>query len=148
MSFNAQLVPRPQGPNYTPLMEIAQQHYTRQEVNRINRYRLYLRVISLYYIITYDGILIHPEIEKGQRVKSRKSRIHWVEFPKPPKKDKGLWIAFFDTHVKPLLEQPPIQWNVNAPPTYHTTFFTSSLDDNLYQHTDEGYRIYSPKPAK
>jgi hypothetical protein len=98
--------------------------------------------------MSYDSKLIHPEIVKGQRVKSRKSRIHWVEFPKPPKKDKGLWIAFIDTHVKPLLEQSPIQWNVNAPPTYHTTFFTSSLDDNLYQHTDEGYRIYSPKPAK
>jgi hypothetical protein len=138
----------PQGTRDIPLMEIACRNYSRKDATRINRYRLYLRVISMYDILTYDGTQIHPELAKGKRVSSRMSTIHWVEFPKPPKKDAALWIAFIDTHIKPLAGTIPIRWNGDSFPTYRTTFMKSSLTDKLYQRSEHGLLQYDIKRTR
>ncbi len=65
---------------------------------------------------------IHPELEKGKRVMSRNSTIHWVEFPKPPKKDAALWVSFMETHIRPFSAEEPIRWYQETSPTYNTTF--------------------------
>ncbi len=48
-------LPNPQGWDDRPLMTIISQHYNKLDANWINRYRLYLRVISIYDLLTYDS---------------------------------------------------------------------------------------------
>jgi hypothetical protein len=109
-------IPTPQGPTDIPIIKIAKRHHSMRDTRRINRYRLYLRVISLYDLLTYTGHQIHPEIEKGKRISSRVSTIHLVEFPKPPGKDNVLWTSFIDTHIKPILQRTKIVWDSASTP--------------------------------
>jgi hypothetical protein len=126
-------------------MEIVHHHYGQRLATCINRYRLYLRVISIYYLLTYDGKQVHPELARGQRVISRISTIHWVEFPKPPKKDATLWRSFITDIIIPYINSNTIAWSKDVTPTYHTTFMISSTDNSLYQLTNTGYKIYQTK---
>jgi hypothetical protein len=128
-------------------MEIACRHYTKKDAIHINRYRLYLRVISLYDLLTYDRKQIHPEFTCGKRVLSRTSTIHWVDFPKPPKKDATLWISFLNTHGKPITTRP-IEWDPSSSPTYRTKFMASTTTDKLYQYSDQGILQYKPKQTR
>jgi hypothetical protein len=70
-----------------------------------------------------------------------------LSFQSLHKKLKTLWISIIDSYIKLMLEYFTAQWDVNAPSTYHTTFYTSGLDENLYQSTDGGFRKMSPKPT-
>jgi hypothetical protein len=63
----------------------AAQHYNKKELIMINRVRLYLQVITMYDLLTYDGVHIQPEIMEGKRVISRQSTIFRVDFKRSPK---------------------------------------------------------------
>jgi hypothetical protein len=126
-------------------MEIACRNYNRRDATHIKRYHLYLRVISLYDLLTYDGSQIHPELARGSRVSSRASTIHWVDFPKPPKKDAQLWITFLTTYIKPYIESKSIQWNQYSSPNYQTIFCHSTNTDKLYQFSAQGVLQFEPK---
>ncbi len=141
-------LPNPQGKDDRPLMSIACIHYNKREVSRINRYRLYLRVISVYDVLTYDGKQVHPELARGRQVASRTSTIHWVDFPKPPKKDMTLWTSFIETYITPIIDGNPIQWDLNTTPTYRTSFLKSTLDGCLYQHQSDGFSLHHIKTTR
>jgi hypothetical protein len=141
-------LPTPQGAGDIAIMELVCQHYNKKDACRINRYRLYLRVISIYDLFTYDGKQIHPELARGQRASSRVSTIHWVDFPKPPRKDNTLWISFLNTHIKPLTTTISLSWNHSSTPTYRTTFMKSNTTDKLYQLTTQGLLQFEPKLTK
>jgi hypothetical protein len=141
-------LPTPQGRGDKSLMSIACQHYSTRDVTRLNRYRLYLRVISIYDVLTYDDKQLHPEIARGRRVASRTSTIHWVDFPKPPRKDAVLWASFLETHITPNINRHPLEWDSNAAPTYRTMLMTSTLDGCLYQCQSPDYQQYQIKATR
>lgn len=70
--------PRPQEQADIPIMEMATLHF--KECTMINRCLLYLQLISLFDLITYDGKQIYPNIKNGKRVQSRRSTIFWINF--------------------------------------------------------------------
>jgi hypothetical protein len=96
--------PEPQCIQDKALMDIAVANYSQPRSQFINRYHLYLQVISQYDIITYDGHPIHPNIMRSERILSRHSTIYWVDFKRPPKKHLTIWRAFLTEHVTPLLQ--------------------------------------------
>jgi hypothetical protein len=145
---NQTWLPTSQGIGDVPIMEIVCCNYNKREALRINRYRLYLQVISLHDLLTYDGLQIHPDIARGKRVSSRTSTIHWVDFPKPPKKDAALWISFMQTHISPFTTVNPIKWDRTAPPTYRTTFMTSLVTDKLYSYSNDRIVQFEPKNTR
>ncbi len=110
--------PKLQGNDDFPIIEYATSLYSQKDVQRINRYRLYLQLIIFYDLITYDGSQIHPDLLLGSRIASRKSTIYWIDFPKPPKKDLALWQAFLNMYIKPLLSSKIIRWDTNSTPHY------------------------------
>lgn len=54
--------PQQQGPLDFPLMELITKHYNKKETGMLNRYHLYLQVVSFYDLVTYDGTIVHPSI--------------------------------------------------------------------------------------
>jgi hypothetical protein len=85
---NSQWIPQVLGISDISLMDYAIGKYSAADLFLLNQYRLYLQVISLYNSLTYDLILIHPNIVEGQRVTSHSPTIEWIDFPCPPKKRK------------------------------------------------------------
>ncbi len=139
--------PIPQGFTDVAIMEIAIRHYNNEQSNMINRYRLYLQLFSVYDVIIYNKITIHPDILNGKRPESRQTLYFWAQFKRPPKKYLELWRHFLTNHIQPILDQIEIRWNTDCLPNYHTTFILSYTDRNLYQKLpDVGYLKYKPKP--
>jgi hypothetical protein len=126
-------------------MDIAVHHYNNHESTMINRCRLYLQVFSIYDIISYDGLSIHPNILAGERPPSRSSNKFWVEFRRPPKKYISLWKTFLETHILPIIRLTRIHWYTASSTNYTHSFFHSAIDNNLYQAIPEGYLKYLPK---
>jgi hypothetical protein len=135
-------IPQPQGHQDIPIMELVARYYSKKETNMLNRYRLYLQVISIYDLITYKGDAIHPAYTKGNRPLSRISTIYWVDFPKPPKKYRILWQNFLSTHIEPLIKQIQIQWNTSAKPNYNTSYYYSATMETIYVQTQTGYQTF------
>jgi hypothetical protein len=50
--------------------------YSKKIVQKINRYRLHLQVITFYNLLTYDDSQVHPNILIRQQPKSHLSTIH------------------------------------------------------------------------
>jgi hypothetical protein len=71
-------IPHPQGPTDMSIMAKVRAIYNPSDCVIINRVRLYLQLITIYDLITYDGKQIHSEIFQGRRVSSRISPIYWV----------------------------------------------------------------------
>ncbi len=65
------------------LMDFISSKYSKPLATQLNRYHLYLQLITFYNTITYDGTQIHPNIINGQPIKSRLSLLYWVQFTKP-----------------------------------------------------------------
>jgi hypothetical protein len=105
-------------------------------------------VYTLNDLITYDSMQIHPEIARGKHITSWTSTIHWVNAPKPPKKDVALWISFLDTHVRPFMTQDPTRWYQETSPTYYTIFVLETSSHHQYQITTGGYWHYLPKISR
>ncbi len=126
-------------------MDIATARCIQPQSQIINRYRLYLQVISLYDIITYDGHTIHPNIMRGERILSRHSSIYWVDFRHPPKKHLVIWQIFLKEHIILLIDHMTIQWYPHIKPNFTHTFSHSTHDNLFYQSMPEGYLVYSPK---
>jgi hypothetical protein len=95
--------PQLQGHGDFSLMEFISTNYPKKTAHQLNRYRLYLQVITFYDLLTHDGRQIHPNIQMGQKVPSRRSNIYWVNFPKPPKKYVSTWQSFLDTYISPII---------------------------------------------
>lgn len=94
-NLNSVWLPHPQGTNDFSLVEYAIGKYSQQDIKLLNRYRMYLQVISLYDILQYDLQAVHPDIKQGNRIISRQSSIFWVDFKRPPKKAKKYGITLF-----------------------------------------------------
>ena len=124
-------------------MELANRYYNKKESNMMNRYRLYLQVISFYDLLTYNGDSILPEYAKGIRPDSRKSVIFWVEFPKPPKKYRTLWQHFITTHLNPIVPKENIQWNTSIKPYYKNKCYYLACTETIYFSTNNGYTTYT-----
>ncbi len=124
--------PQPQGQNDFSLMDFALGKYSEYESNLLNRYRLYLQVISLYDILQYDLKAVHTDIKRGDRIHSRRSSIFWVNFQRPPKKAKKVWEHFITTYIEPSLLTLQLRWDTTAKPNYLNKYFISSSDNRLY----------------
>lgn len=125
--------PKPHGMGDKTLMDIATAHCIQPQSQIINRYRLYLQVISLYNIITYDGHTIYPNIMRGECALSRHSSIYWVDFRRPPKKHLVIWQIFLKEHIILLIDHMTIQWHPHIKPNFTHTFSHSTHDNLLYQ---------------
>ncbi len=105
-------------------------------------------MISFYNTLTYDDKRVHPEIAQGHCIISRVSTIHWVDFPKPPKKDAALWRSIVETQIQLLIEEITITWHIPASPIHRTIFMLLTMNNYLYQHTNTGYKQYQLKQTR
>ena len=65
--------------------------FSREEVECINRCRLYMKVFFLSDIVSGNGKLILQEAYDGRELSDRTSRWQWLRQPRPPKKHWLLW---------------------------------------------------------
>ena len=80
---------------------IASNLFTKNEIETINRCRLYLRVFFLSDIVSGNGQYIIPDIVRGEKFEQLKSRWQWPRKPKPPKSSWNLWdIAITEVWAK------------------------------------------------
>jgi hypothetical protein len=84
----------------------------------------------------------------GIRPPSRQSLYHWVNFPKPPKKDMILWKEFVVQYLQPLVTNNIIRWSTDSTPHYKTTHMISSINHNLYTCNSNGYTKFPPRQYK
>jgi hypothetical protein len=131
-------LPKLQGSGDIAIMDDVTKFYDKESCIKLNRCRLYLQVITLYDLITYDGLKIHPEYISGQRPTSRKSTIHWVDFHKPPRKYMAIWKEYITKYVQPRLPILLTSWNPKAPPHYNTTYYLSLRTGKLYGKVHNG----------
>lgn len=127
--------PIPQGHHDCTIMELASRTYSNKHLNLINRYRLYLQVITIYNLIQYDRRAIHPEIMRGDRVLSRESKFFWVDFPRPPKSYKKVWKEFITELAQPYIKNQMLKWTTSARPTYHVIYMYSSYNGPIHLQT-------------
>lgn len=140
---NSSWVPQLQGAQDIAIMEIATKNYNNHNCTIINRCRLYLKVLTLYDLLQYDGS-IHPNIKSGKRVETRISNYFWVEFKRPPKKYFKLWSEFITTHIEPRLHNMGIKWDTQKTATYHITSYYSPSDNCIYiQGKDRQYNKHT-----
>jgi hypothetical protein len=136
-------LPKLQGLNDIAIMEDVRTFYNMEDSIKINRCRLYFQVITLYDLITYDGTQIHPDYTSNNRVQSRKSLIHWVDFNKPSKKNFTLWNEYISMYVAPRIKNNIIKWNRDTNPHYNNTYYTLSYNGRLYhQMSPDTYHIH------
>jgi hypothetical protein len=131
-------LPKLQGSGDIAIMDDVTKFYDKESCIKLNRCRLYLQVITLYDLITYDGSKIHPEYISGQRPTSRKSTMHWVDFHKPPRKYMAIWKEYMMKYVQPRLPILLTSWNPKAPPHYNTTYYLSLRTGKLYGKVHNG----------
>jgi hypothetical protein len=98
---------------------------------KINRYRLYYQVVTLYDLLTYDGSQVHPNFTSGHRLKSRHSTIMWVVFNKPPKKHFEVWNTYITNYVQPRIKTLSVNWNKHVAPHYNPTYYLSTRNGIL-----------------
>ena len=70
---------------------VAAKIFSREELLRINRCRLYLQVYFLSDIVSGNGRLILREAFDGVKLIHRVSRWQWPQQTRPPKSDWSLW---------------------------------------------------------
>jgi hypothetical protein len=68
---------------------------------------------------------------------TRESNIFWVNFSKPPKKAKQIWLHFLKTHVAPYVSSTMMEWNTEAQPNYTAKYF-STPDNTVLYHRSQG----------
>jgi hypothetical protein len=145
---NIAWTPALQGTSDFSIIEFALSVYSTKIVNKLNRVRLHLQVITFYDLLCYNGTQIHPNFLMGQRIPSRKSTLFWADFPKPPKQYISLWRDFLLTFLTPMLQGKIIKWNTESRPHYNTTYYYSPLDNHLYEKINHTYRCYTPRVYK
>jgi hypothetical protein len=96
---NAIWTPKSQGISDIPIITLALQVYNKKGANMIIRCRLYLNVILIYDLYTYDGRQIHPAFLNNTLPPSLQPTIQWLAYPKPPKHYWSLWAQFIHLHV-------------------------------------------------
>ena len=96
--------PSPQRLNESFLMEHATRQFTNgaAKLQKINRCRLFLKVITLSDITDATGRYIENHIWKGQRPTHRKTTLNFPQYERPPTTD---WTAF-RKFLKTLLTDP------------------------------------------
>jgi hypothetical protein len=136
-------LPKLQGPNDIAIVEDMRSFYNSEACKKINRCRLYFQVTTIYDLITYDGSQVHPEYTSNNRVKSRRSTIHWVNFKKPPKKYLKLWNEYITRYVAPRIPTNITKWNRNISPHYQNTYYLSTRTGRIYhQISSDTYQMH------
>jgi len=115
--------PLPITTNDLPIMEIAVKHFSKKGSKMINRFRLFLQIISVYDLLIYKTNRMHPAYIKGEIPISQNSTIAWPAYPRPPKNYWKLWHSFIHFHIEPYVQKLPLQWN-----THTSLHFSSSLN--------------------
>jgi hypothetical protein len=75
--------PSPLSSSDLSIMEMATQKYNKKGSAMINRCRLYLRIISIFELLTFDLSSIHPSYKTNEVPPSHSPNIHWPQFKKP-----------------------------------------------------------------
>jgi len=114
-------------PTITRIEDIAlmdhflQQGYRHSHLQKLNRCRIYLQVITLADIVTADGGSIIPDIFEGVPLTDRKSALRWPCQQRPPAKDWALWSSALKTlQPRNKLTTPLGSWLVKQ---YHQVWF-------------------------
>ena len=123
-----------------------QNFFTKADIIRINRCRIYLQVIFLSDLAISNGIRLDEKMLYGHRNDDRRSEIRWQCQQYPPEKD---WKLFRDCvkliwlkNSNPQVIQPPLgKWI--RPPHQVWIFYCSSDYSVLYKRIEINcYRIF------
>jgi hypothetical protein len=129
-------IPHSLGTNDTPLMEVATTVYNPKGSAMINPCRLYLHVISLYDILTYDLQGIHPSYKQGERPPVRHLTIHWPNYPKHPKNYWKLWYHFLHIRLQSYISSHNVSWSTSSFPRYVENSFKHTVHHQFFQYTE------------
>ncbi len=102
----------------------------------INRCHLYLWLLSISDMLTYDLKSIHPSYRTGDHPPSRVSTIYWPNLTNPPRHYWKLWHHFLRFHLDPLISSATISWCPNPPLRHKIIFFKRRHFFHLYRVID------------
>jgi hypothetical protein len=110
----------------------------------INRCRLYLQVISIMDLLTYNCSMIHPSYKKGQRPPLRISTYFWPLYSKRPCQYWKLWSHFLQFLVTPLLQHTSFSWDSHSSPNNHIVLFYHPILNRLFKKSLSEVSFFKP----
>jgi len=125
--------PSPFSSSDLSIMEMATQKYDKRRSTMINQCCLYLRIISIFELLTFNLSSIHPSYKNKQIPPSRSPNIHWPQFEKPPWHYWQLWHHFLCFHVEPYIASKPLLWDTNIPLRHSIIYFKHRHHFHLYK---------------
>jgi len=137
-------IPKPQGKNDFALMELTVRTFTKEDSIKINRCRLYLRVIMAYDLFSIDGSRLHPEITGHHPVQARISHIKWNHTETPPRSFWKIWDRFV-AQVVHHLQQSGIHNNNLKDSHYSLKYSYCTHYGTLHSWDGTEYHTYLPK---
>ena len=94
-------IPRPLRAHDQAIMSLPHFNFSTQELQNINRCRIFLRVSMLSEICTSDGTRLLPEIWRGQLPTISFSRLLWPRQPRPSTFSWRHWRRFLQQALRP-----------------------------------------------
>ena len=127
------------------MQEITKTETSKTSLRRINRCRLYLRVITLSDIATGDGKQITNWAKQGNLQKRFKRRLGWPRQSYPSQKSWSAWRKAIKTAFPIIgdeLSEPLGAWTDNEKSDWD--YFFDPISKSVYWHTPRGkWKVYS-----
>jgi len=143
-SSNSTWTPEPLCSSDQPIMRLACKLFSKKGSAKINRCRMFLKIISISDLRTSSG-QIHPAYFTGHLPLGRVSTITWPSLPRPPKSYWGIWNYFLRTHILPLISQSALANEKIIHLRFRPTYYKHTKSWNLYRLESESLAMFKIK---
>jgi hypothetical protein len=125
--------PSPLSSSDLSIMETATQKNNKKRSTMINQCHLYLRIISIFELLTFDLSSIHPSYKNNEVPPPRSPNIHWPQFKNSPLHYWHLLHHFLCFHVEPYIVFKRFLWDTNIPLQHSIIYFKHRHHFHLYK---------------
>ncbi len=143
-SSNSTWTPEPLCSSDQPIMRLACKLFSKKGSAKINRCRMFLKIISISDLRTSSG-QIHPAYFTGHLPLGRVSTITWPSLPRPPKSYWGIWNYFLRTHILPLISKSALANEKIIHLRFRPTYYKHTKSWNLYRLESESLAMFKIK---
>jgi hypothetical protein len=128
-----------------PLMEIASKTYSKKGSCMINRCNFFLHLFSIFDLLIFNMMDIHPAHQHGEKPLSWESPMLWQNIPSPPKRYWKFWTHFLHCVTRPMLSTSSLRWCPTIHSRWTPRFFKHRMSPHLYSLCEGDLSLYKLK---
>jgi hypothetical protein len=122
-------------------------NYKPQQLESLNRCRIFLQVLSLSDIVSADGRLLIVPTLSGNKLTDRRSTLKWPDQQKPPPTEWSLWTSALNTlHRNGILIKPLTTWL--SVPHQSWFWFMDPSSSILFHNVTNRWFLHAPLPQR